>query len=36
MGDNTEMRLKEVGCEGVDWICLAKMHTSGGLLRTWR
>ena len=35
MGDNTKVRLKEVGCEGVDWICLAKMPTSGGLLRTW-
>lgn len=32
MGDNTYIRLKEVGCEGVDCICLAEMHTNGGLL----
>lgn len=31
---NIKMELKEVGCEGVDWINLAHDRTSGWLLFT--
>jgi hypothetical protein len=30
--DNTEMDLREIGCEGMDWIVWLSVGSSGGLL----
>jgi hypothetical protein len=31
-GDNIKMDLKEIGCEGVDWIQVAQVESSGSFL----